>query len=681
MEEENTRKNKKRWKLIAVIAAVVLLCAGITAGVVYVVTSQQESQDSEKSSSKKKKNKKDKKKTSGKEKEDPDEDEDKDKKEEAEAVPVQLCRYSYGGGMLGDSTWVELRRLSDEEAELTVFSCEAIGEPEYTKTWTVSAEALDETAALIAKYKLGDIEDREYTNVILDGSSGSVFISFTDGNVVSFDSQQDLSDEEYQGMQELADLLYSFAVGEPETSMVDGVPEDVWEERGTSCEAMDFDEWDAEQMSAEELGEWTQYFEDWEQDLGFLDTYYYRPELIDWNNVLCNEDVLGRMFSYADLCGFVERKTGTEYREARCTLDSERFERQWNDYEIIGDGIQIHHPPVTFLEGYLSSDGKMCQLKYKYDDNYDDDQTPYDGVLVLRLKGGNWQYVSNWPVGLDVPGTLLSLDFYRDNEADEARTAEPVDEFSVPELPQDQPEMWFWTIARAREDGIVFRVERADHTAKDADRTLAEGGFPVGETVYESPVLNKGEAVLLRVNLSWQPDMRIVVEETQVYGGQKRRSGIYRLGEELYVWDQDSMEVPPSAWVTGETGAIALIAGTSDVEVTLDDFFGEWQDQVSGRCYMEITKAKGGAHVEIGWGDSAARTYVWRMDCTFDEAGSILTYKNGYAGTEGEEEKEIYKDGSGSLMMRNGFIFWHDDKEDQGHECQFVRILAQDGQM
>ena len=107
---------------------------------------------------------------------------------------------------------------------------------------------------------------------------------------------------------------------------------------------------------------------------------------------------------------------------------------------------------------------------------------------------------------------------------------------------------------------------------------------------------------------------------------------------------------------------------------------GEWHDEYSGRCHMTVTLGAGGRLLfEVLWGDGAGSDYLWRFSGLW-EAGDALAYTDGeqlHRTSESDpaivREESLYRDGSGSVFLKDGALYWNDLKENVCKDCVFRR--------
>lgn len=98
------------------------------------------------------------------------------------------------------------------------------------------------------------------------------------------------------------------------------------------------------------------------------------------------------------------------------------------------------------------------------------------------------------------------------------------------------------------------------------------------------------------------------------------------------------------------------------------DLSGSWEDEISQRAHMDVTKnADGSYSILVSWGSSASETSIWQITGTYDEKSGMLSYENGSytvhtwdeEGVETVSEPEITK---GAFMKEGDKLRWKDSK-------------------
>lgn len=135
-------------------------------------------------------------------------------------------------------------------------------------------------------------------------------------------------------------------------------------------------------------------------------------------------------------------------------------------------------------------------------------------------------------------------------------------------------------------------------------------------------------------------------------------------------------------WLSGE-GYNNIIKDENRHFVILDhtaEFTGEWWDENSQRCYMEISSDDGiNYNIDINWANSAWENTHWSFYGTFDEMANGIHYYGSrieeYYPDDGEmEETYIYSDGEGLIWIGDdSMLHWDDYTEQQGADCFFGR--------
>ena len=113
---------------------------------------------------------------------------------------------------------------------------------------------------------------------------------------------------------------------------------------------------------------------------------------------------------------------------------------------------------------------------------------------------------------------------------------------------------------------------------------------------------------------------------------------------------------------TSETSA----AAPQPAPVT-EDLSGEWQDEISQRASMDVTRNDDGSYtLLVHWGSSATEASIWEITGTFDESG-ILTYEDGKYGVytfseSGDETVSNEETTQGSFTLEDGKLRWQDSR-------------------
>lgn len=144
-----------------------------------------------------------------------------------------------------------------------------------------------------------------------------------------------------------------------------------------------------------------------------------------------------------------------------------------------------------------------------------------------------------------------------------------------------------------------------------------------------------------------------------------------------FVKDEEN-EVQNDLW-SGQDGEMHFMRDGIDEHLTADDYcLHTWS---SGRCYITFEKSKTGYVASVKWANSAADSTQWTYNCVFDEETSSMVCKKGATRVElstsesgKTKTKTVYKDGSGSFLIKSGTLRWTDDKEGAGNDMYLIRI-------
>ncbi len=99
---------------------------------------------------------------------------------------------------------------------------------------------------------------------------------------------------------------------------------------------------------------------------------------------------------------------------------------------------------------------------------------------------------------------------------------------------------------------------------------------------------------------------------------------------------------------------------------------GSWQDEVSQRAMMEVSRVKDQTYLfKVTWGGSATESAVWEIEATYDEASGMANYSDGkyYILTVDENGKETIsgeESTSGAFMKEGEKLRWQDSKNVAG---------------
>ncbi len=141
--------------------------------------------------------------------------------------------------------------------------------------------------------------------------------------------------------------------------------------------------------------------------------------------------------------------------------------------------------------------------------------------------------------------------------------------------------------------------------------------------------------------------------------------------------DEDN-EVQNDLW-SGQDGEMHFMRDGIDEQLTTDDYLHHaWS---SGRCYITFEKDKKNYVASVSWSNSASESTQWTYICRFDEKTSSMVCEKGAtcvvvttSKSGKQKSKTVYKDGSGSFLIKSGTLRWIDDKENAGADMYFVKL-------
>lgn len=110
------------------------------------------------------------------------------------------------------------------------------------------------------------------------------------------------------------------------------------------------------------------------------------------------------------------------------------------------------------------------------------------------------------------------------------------------------------------------------------------------------------------------------------------------------------------------------------------DFEGDWSDSYSQRAHMRIEKSDNGYKIKVSWASSAFENTTWDMEAQLSANGKELSYSNcvkkvrTYTSESEYSDKVQYNNGSGTLYIRDGKLYWNDKAENAGKDAIFTKI-------
>lgn len=108
------------------------------------------------------------------------------------------------------------------------------------------------------------------------------------------------------------------------------------------------------------------------------------------------------------------------------------------------------------------------------------------------------------------------------------------------------------------------------------------------------------------------------------------------------------------------------------------DLSGSWDDEVSKRASMDVTRNEDGSYnILVHWGGSATETAIWEIHGVYDETSGMLTYDDGeysiHTFTEDNQETVSGQETTkGSFMKEGEKLRWSDSKNSE--DGIFVKV-------
>lgn len=115
-------------------------------------------------------------------------------------------------------------------------------------------------------------------------------------------------------------------------------------------------------------------------------------------------------------------------------------------------------------------------------------------------------------------------------------------------------------------------------------------------------------------------------------------------------------------------------AESAEPEKLLEDFVGDmdlsgsWDDEVSKRASMDVTKNEDGSYdITVHWGGSATETAIWTIHGEYDPVSGMLSYEDGNysihtVDDKGNETISGEEKTSGAFMKEGDKLRWQDSK-------------------
>ena len=133
-------------------------------------------------------------------------------------------------------------------------------------------------------------------------------------------------------------------------------------------------------------------------------------------------------------------------------------------------------------------------------------------------------------------------------------------------------------------------------------------------------------------------------------------------------------EITPEQTAEAEAAVEDAEAQTQEIIDSVSgemELAGSWQDEISQRASMDVTKNDDGSYdIVVSWGGGATETAIWQIHGTYDEASGMLSYEDGVytvhtwdeSGAESVTEDETTK---GVFMKEGEKLRWQDSKNSE----------------
>ena len=97
---------------------------------------------------------------------------------------------------------------------------------------------------------------------------------------------------------------------------------------------------------------------------------------------------------------------------------------------------------------------------------------------------------------------------------------------------------------------------------------------------------------------------------------------------------------------------------------------GNWNDKNSSAALV----VDGAGSASILWVQSDGSVYLWQFTITQDDSG-VMHYKDCVKQIQQSNQppKVLYQNGTGTLTIKGGLLYWKDDIEDFGANCVFEK--------
>ena len=123
-----------------------------------------------------------------------------------------------------------------------------------------------------------------------------------------------------------------------------------------------------------------------------------------------------------------------------------------------------------------------------------------------------------------------------------------------------------------------------------------------------------------------------------------------------------------------ETEAVQEVIEQTEAESVLEEFTGDmdlsgsWDDEISKRASMDVTKNEDGSYdILVHWGGSATETAIWTIHGEYDPKSGMLSYEDGAYSIhtfddKGNETVSGEEKTKGVFMKEGEKLRWQDSK-------------------
>lgn len=138
--------------------------------------------------------------------------------------------------------------------------------------------------------------------------------------------------------------------------------------------------------------------------------------------------------------------------------------------------------------------------------------------------------------------------------------------------------------------------------------------------------------------------------------------------------ETEAAETEAAQEANEETEAVQEVIEQTEADSVLEDFTGDmdlsgsWDDEVSKRASMDVTKNEDGSYnILVHWGGSATETAIWEIHGEYDPNSGMLSYEDGAYSIhtfddKGNETVSGEEKTKGAFMKEGEKLRWQDSK-------------------